>query len=115
MEKGFTLIELMLVAIIVGLFALAALLGLKPLEQVRKAQDAGKISQGKEVISAAEAYYVFHQNDPACGDLGLKPGSCDDITLIGSDGVYQVTFEPASKVYQDICGGLTCTLPDDLL
>ena len=116
-QRGFSLLELLLVVGVLAILIAVFLLGLGPMEQVKKARDTGLLSRAKEAFTAAEAYYGFYQNDPSCDDLvsvgSLKTGSCDDIGLSGTGGDYQVTFEAQSKAYQDRCGGTTCTVPDD--
>ena len=106
MKNGFSLLELLLVLAVLSILIAALLLGLNPMEQTRKAQDAGKLNKAREVFKAAEGYYAFYQIDPSCEDLidlqNLKSGSCDGIDLTGSDGSYQVAFEAQSKTYQDI-------------
>lgn len=126
-KKGYTLIELLLVAIIVGLLAVLSLLGLNPIEQVKKSRDAGKLSKAKEAIPAAERYHSFQGIDPLPDAQGnrcqalidiqeLKGGACAGIVLSGNNGVYQATFIPESKAYQIKCGGDgVCTVPDEIL
>lgn len=117
MKNGFSLLELLLVLAVLALLISAMLVGLNPLEQLRKSRDVGKLSKAKEVFTAAEGHYAFYQVDPTCSDLitvqVLKTGSCDNVTLSGSNGNYQVTFDAQSKAYQDKCGGIICTVPDD--
>lgn len=123
-QKGFTLIELLVVIAIIGFLAAALLVGINPLEQTRKAQDAGKLSKCKEAIGAAERYYAFHNADPAsltCSSyitaLELKAGSCTGIVeaLGGGSGTYTCTFTPISQAYKTKCiaGTTDCVVPTE--
>lgn len=128
-EKGFTLIEVILVAIIVALMAITALMGLNPVEQINKSRDSGKVSRCKEAIPAAERYYIVFNNNPGspgpvdCNILisveDLKPGACDNIDLYASSpGSYYCQFTADSTSFTQKCttvGGGTCQIPDDLL
>ena len=105
-----------MVVAVFGIVAAAAMVGLNPLEQVRKSRDAGSLSRAKQIFSAAEAHYAFFQVDPAdCSVLDLKPATCVDMTLLGSNGHYQVDFEVESNAFEDTCGSTTCTVPDDFI
>ncbi len=120
MRKGFTLVELLVVVAIIGVLAAVLLIGINPLEQMRKARDTGKLSRCKEAVSAGERYFAFHNTDPAapmCDSLitaeELKSGACTDITLAGS-GSYTCSFTPESTAYDTKCGtGTTCIVPDE--
>jgi len=120
-NSGFTLVELLVVIAILGILAAVLLVGINPLEQTRKATDSGLLSKCKEVISAAERYYAFHQAEPAnCAALitaqELKSGSCTGATLAGSGTTtYSCNFTATSTAFKaaDKCDGATCTVPDD--
>lgn len=55
--KGFTLIELLIVIALIGILAVALLSVINPLEQLKKARDAGKKSDSAELLNAYERYY----------------------------------------------------------
>lgn len=119
-NRGFTLLELLVVLAVFAIITAFLLVGLNPLEQVKKSQDATKLGRAREALSSAEAYYAFFQSDPAnCQSLidtdHLKSGSCDEVVLSGVAGTYQVTFAAFSRAFQDTCGGAICTVPDDFI
>ncbi|MFH1565779.1 MAG: type II secretion system protein [bacterium] len=61
---GFTLIELLIVIVILGILATAILSAINPIEQIRKANDAGKSSDSAELLNAYERYYTTFQAYP---------------------------------------------------
>jgi len=63
-KKGFTLIELLIVIVILGILAVAILSAINPIEQIRKANDAGKRSDSAELLNAYERYYTTFQAYP---------------------------------------------------
>jgi prepilin-type N-terminal cleavage/methylation domain-containing protein len=62
--KGFTLIELLIVIAVLGILIVAILSAIDPLEQIRKARDAGRKSDAAELLSAYERYYSTFQCYP---------------------------------------------------
>jgi len=129
-NRGFTLVELLVVVAIIGVLSAALLVGINPLEQTRKAKDSGKLKACKEAIGAAERYYGFFNANPAYGGTGqpatlcdalisaeeLKSGSCTSITVAGS-GTYTCTFVPDSTTFKKKCNvsgnDTTCTVPTE--
>lgn len=71
-NKGFTLIELLIVIAVLGILIVAILSAIDPLEQIRKARDAGRKSDAAELLSAYERYfstfqcYPWDTNAPQC-------------------------------------------------
>ena len=57
-KKGFTLIELLIVIAVLGILATAVLSAINPMEQMRKAKDAGRKSDAAELLNAYERYYT---------------------------------------------------------
>lgn len=74
--KGFTLIELLIVIAVLGILIVAILSAIDPLEQIRKARDAGRKSDAAELLSAYERYYATFQCYP--WDTGAP--DCSNIT-----------------------------------
>jgi len=63
-KKGFTLIELLIVIVILGILAVAILSAINPIEQIKKATDAGKKSDAAELLNAYERYFTTFQAYP---------------------------------------------------
>lgn len=57
-RKGFTLIELLIVIAVLGILAVAVLSAINPVEQLRKARDAGRKSDAAELLNAYERYFT---------------------------------------------------------
>lgn len=57
-RKGFTLIELLIVIAVLSILAVAVLSAINPVEQLRKARDAGRKSDSAELLNAYERYYT---------------------------------------------------------
>ncbi len=57
-SKGFTLIEILIVIVLLGILAVAVLSAINPLEQIKKARDSGRKSDAAELLNAYERYYT---------------------------------------------------------
>ncbi len=55
-DRGFTMIELLLVIAILGVLAVVVLIALNPLQQIARARDSGRISGVTQLGHAIEAY-----------------------------------------------------------
>jgi prepilin-type N-terminal cleavage/methylation domain-containing protein len=68
--SGFTLIEILIVIVLLGILAVAVLSAINPLEQVRKARDSARKSDAAELLNAYERYYTtfgcYPWNNTAC-------------------------------------------------
>ena len=68
-SAGFTLIEILIVIVLLGILAVAVLSAINPLEQIRKARDSGRKSDAAELLNGYERYYTTfgcHTWDTAC-------------------------------------------------
>ncbi|MEA2020824.1 MAG: prepilin-type N-terminal cleavage/methylation domain-containing protein [Patescibacteria group bacterium] len=59
-KSGFTLVELLVVIVIIGILATGVLAAINPIEQIRRGRDTVRQSAAREVMSAAERYYGTH-------------------------------------------------------
>lgn len=57
-EKGFTLIELLIVIAVLGVLVTAILVALNPAEQIRRANDSGRLNSVSQLGNAIQAYYT---------------------------------------------------------
>ncbi len=64
LREGFTLIELLIVIVIIGVLATAVLSAINPIEQIKKARDAGRRSDSAELLNALERYYTAYEEYP---------------------------------------------------
>lgn len=57
-QKGFTLVELLIVIALLGVLAAAVLAAINPLEQANRARDARMKSDASQLLAAIDRYYV---------------------------------------------------------
>lgn len=65
LQKGFTLVEMLIVIGMVGVLASVVLVGLNPLDQLRKANDTDRKKDLSEFQKALELYYEDNNRYPA--------------------------------------------------
>lgn len=63
-EKGFTLVELLIVIALIGVLAVALVATLNPIEQINKAKDARYKNDAAELLAAIERYYASNLEYP---------------------------------------------------
>lgn len=69
-QKGFTLVELLIVIVIIGILAVAVLSAIDPLEQMNRARDSGNFAKAREWVEAC---------DRTVASSGAQPASWTDI------------------------------------
>ncbi len=71
-NKGFTLVELLIVITIIGILAVGVMAAIDPIEQFDKATDSTMKTSAGEIVNAVERYYAnngyFPWNDSTAGD-----------------------------------------------
>jgi prepilin-type N-terminal cleavage/methylation domain-containing protein len=77
-DKGFTLIEMLIVIAVIGVLAIAVLSAINPVEQMRKARDTRRRSNAAELLNALERYYATHEEYPS--DYSAAAGDPNDCT-----------------------------------
>jgi prepilin-type N-terminal cleavage/methylation domain-containing protein len=99
-SQGFTLIELLIVMAIIAVLAVGVLIGLDPIEQIRKAQDGTKVNIISQYSGAQERYYAANQEYSWDTDSGVT--AVEHIYNLDADGA-------------GICTDAGCTVQDSLL
>ena len=74
-QKGFTLVELLIVIALIAILSVAVLATINPIEQTNKARDAKFKNDAAEVLAAYERYYASNNQYPwnAVG-VGISSG-----------------------------------------
>ncbi|PIY78945.1 MAG: hypothetical protein COY81_05185 [Candidatus Pacebacteria bacterium CG_4_10_14_0_8_um_filter_43_12] len=63
-QRGFTMIELLIVISILGILAVAVLSAINPIEQINRGRDTGSQSDAEQLINAVDRYYAFNGTYP---------------------------------------------------
>lgn len=85
-SKGFTLIELLIVIAVVGVLAAAVLIALNPLEQFRRARDAGLKQAMSTIGRQLQSNYTIAQIYPAATGTWLTQLVTDGVIVSAPDG-----------------------------
>lgn len=75
LQKGFTLVELLIVIAIIGILAVGVLIALDPVEQTRRASDANLLQSASDVKNAIDRYYATKLRYPWCTSASAA-GTC---------------------------------------
>lgn len=70
MQKGFTLVELLIVIALLGALAIGLIGALDPFEQLKKGTDTGTRNTVSEIQSAVIRYYALKGSMPWCPSTG---------------------------------------------
>lgn len=81
-NKGFTLVELLIVIGLLGAIALIVIAAINPIEQANRARDARYKADGGQLISAIERFYAAHSKFPWEVCTGTCPSSEDEFTFV---------------------------------
>lgn len=57
-QRGFTLVELLIVIAVLGVLAVAVLSAINPIEQINRGRDTGGRSDAEQLINAIDRYYT---------------------------------------------------------
>lgn len=63
-NKGFTLVELLIVIALIGILSVAVLSTINPIEQTNKANDSSKKNDSSEILGAIERYFATQYKYP---------------------------------------------------
>ncbi|MFH1840962.1 MAG: type II secretion system protein [Candidatus Shapirobacteria bacterium] len=124
LQKGFTLVELLIVIAIIAVMGAVSLIVLNPLELINRGRDANNLSKAKEVISACDVFRAANDGTFPAGCAALTAGgylkTCNGlpggITYTNCTAAVAIT----STYYQAAvrCGAIapatTCSLPGEL-
>jgi len=86
-NKGFTLMELLIVIGVLGILAAGLLAAIDPFEQLKKARDTNNRSAAIELLQSSQRYYATHGYLPWFKTSGVGTYVCDDTTYTGFDNI----------------------------
>lgn len=130
-EAGFTLVELLIVIVIIGILAVAVLAAINPMEQFRRARDASMTSAAREISEGADRYIAINGTLPVvtsvadlvddlrtAGELKAESLGGLDLTSLsitaGTTDYVQICFTPTSiKFIGEVGAGVDYCVPRD--
>lgn len=81
MQKGFTLVELLIVIAVIGILAVAVLAALDPIEQLKKSRDTGRLADARELVSAYQRFAATYLCFPEEYDSANTPPCTNGVQL----------------------------------
>lgn len=81
-QRGFTMIELLIVISILGILAVAVLSAINPIEQINRGRDTGSRSDAEQLLSATERFNAFQGYYPWQEDANDVAGIPQDINPV---------------------------------
>ncbi|TSC53518.1 MAG: Uncharacterized protein LiPW16_375 [Microgenomates group bacterium LiPW_16] len=121
-QMGFTLVELLIVVVILGILVTGVFVATNPLEQARKARDGAALGAAREFTNACERYYAGWGSFPAqCTTLEpaeLRTGFCATVRIPAITyvvGDCSASFTPGSAFYLAKCSAGVCNIPGENL
>jgi len=103
LQKGFTLVELLIVIALISILSVAVLATINPIEQSNKARDAKFKNDAAELLGAQERYYAAKEGYAWAIGTGATVTSNWAGTIA------------AQSTLAGICGNDTCSAFDDLI
>lgn len=85
LERGFTLVELLIVIALISILSVAVLATINPIEQANKAKDSTVQNDAAEVMNSYERFYANSQEYPWMKFADVTPVTVDDAILYRSD------------------------------
>lgn len=102
-NRGFTLVELLIVIGLLGAIALIVISAINPIEQSNRARDTRFKADGSQLISALDRYFVSHDEFPW---TTLTPATTTEMAY---------GFVSARTLGVGLCGNANCTTDGGLL
>ena len=102
-ERGFTLVELLIVIALLGILAAAVLAAINPLEQANRARDTRMKSDASQLLAAIDRYFVSQEEMPWVDDDGCTDSTCEKV------------WTSANDVSIGVCGDANCQADGDLI
>lgn len=97
-EKGFTLVELLIVIALIAILSVAVLATINPIEQTNKARDAKFKNDAAEILGALERFYASQNAYP--WNVGIAPSavavSSTSKVAIGSTDILFGVLDPGA-------------------
>ncbi len=77
-QKGFTLVEILVVIVLLAIIAVAVIATINPLEQLRRAKDSAREQNAETLLSAINRYQAVREENPEILD-STDSISCEEI------------------------------------
>ena len=77
-QKGFTLVEILIVIVLLAILSAVVIATVNPLEQLRRARDSSREQNAETLLSAINRYQVTRENNPEILD-SADSASCEEI------------------------------------